>query len=96
MLGPLIAGMFIAASMTPSTPINHEPWNLGYGRSGHTNNNLWTALGEVNGDIGTTGDPGSSMEFPGGTGDNHLYRGCNWIGLISEDGETLVVANGLC
>jgi hypothetical protein len=62
----------------------------------HDNNNLWTVFDSLHGDIGSLGATHSSMEFPGGTGDNHLYRGCDWIGFTSPEGETLVVANGLC
>ncbi len=66
------------------------------GPEAHANNNLWTVLDGSFGDIGALGGESPSMEFPGGSGDNHLYRGCDWIGFTAPSGETLVVANGLC
>jgi hypothetical protein len=87
-----VAGILLFAS-TPDSPKSAPSGPDG---EGHMNNNLWTVLDSSYGDIGALGAGSASMEFPGGSTDNHLYRGCDWIGVTSALGETLVVANGLC
>ena len=92
MFTALVTGILLFTS----SPLSLERSLAGPDGEGHMNNNLWTVLDEAYGDIGSLGAESSSMEFPGGSTDNHLYRGCDWIGLRTAAGETLVVANGLC
>jgi hypothetical protein len=93
----MLSTMFLAVFLLGSIHSSHERSIPASGRDeAHDNNTLWTVLDEAFGNIGSSGGASSSMEFPGGTGDNHLYRGCDWIGFTTPQGETLVVANGLC
>ncbi|MBN2364418.1 hypothetical protein JXL83_09850 [candidate division WOR-3 bacterium] len=62
-------------------------------RSVHNNNNLWTALDRPGGDVGSVSGP--SMQFPGGTGINTLFQGCQAIGF-SSGANPVVVATQLC
>ena len=92
MLTFIASGILLFASV-PGSP---DRPSSGIGGDAHANNNLWTVLDSIYGDIGALGSGSSSMEFPGGSGDNHLYRGCDWIGFTTQESETLVVGNGLC
>ncbi|MBN1151329.1 hypothetical protein JXA84_08940 [candidate division WOR-3 bacterium] len=62
-------------------------------RSAHDNNNLWTGLDLAGGDIGSATGP--SMQFPGGTGINTLYQGCQAIGFYNGS-YPIVVGTQLC
>ncbi len=63
------------------------------GKNPHMNNRLWTGF-STNGDIGT--DTGPSMEFPGGSGSHYLMQGCQAIGFINQNNDTVVVSTQLC
>lgn len=63
------------------------------GRNPHMNNKLWTGF-NTNGDIGT--NTGPSMEFPGESGSHYLLQGCQGIGFINQNNDTIVVSTQLC
>ncbi|MBN1619918.1 hypothetical protein JW890_04285 [candidate division WOR-3 bacterium] len=62
-------------------------------RTVHNNNNLWTALDKSGGDVGSVSGP--SMQFPGETGINTLYQGCQAIGFHNGT-YPVVIATQLC
>ncbi len=60
-------------------------------RNPHNNNNLWTGF-YPDGDIGAAS--GTSMEFPGGSGIQNLYRGSPSVGY--NNGSSVVIATQVC
>ena len=83
----LLFGNFICPDM------NHSLSNNSDGKNPHMNNRLWTGFSS-NGDIGTITGP--SMEFPGASGSHYLLQGCQAIGFINQNNDTIVVATQLC
>lgn len=84
----IIGFLLIGNSLCPTiTTVDENPIL----RNPHNNNNLWTGF-YPDGDIGAAS--GASMEFPGSSGIQNLYRGYPSVGY--NNGSSVVIATELC
>lgn len=87
-LSVVLGFLLIGNVFCPTTNISNQDEIL---RNPHNNNNLCTGF-YSDGDIGSP--TGASMEFPGGSGIQNLYRGYPSVGYYN--GSAVVIATHLC